>query len=252
MIDEISVSPRRTQKSDGSVKARRESIDMSADTGGGYDDPKTSGMAIAALVLALLGCTAPIGLILGIIAAVQIGNDPRRLSGSGLATAAIIVGAIFSVAALLTLPAAVLFPVFARAREKARHTQCLNNERQLATAMRMYVEDNDGYAPPADAWSDALLPYTGNAGIFACPADGTGDACGYAYNPALDAVEMPDDAKRTDLAVLWDGNGGWNAAGDATSVEFRHNGGANAAFADGHVKWFLEHGATTPWAGGER
>ncbi|HCU36854.1 MAG TPA: hypothetical protein DGT21_15825 [Armatimonadetes bacterium] len=226
---------------------------MSADTGGGCDGPKTSGMAIAALVLALLGCTSPIGLILGIIAAVQIGNNPRRLSGSGLATAAIIVGAIFSLAAFFTVPmgAAILFPVFARAREKARQEQCLNNERQLATAMQMYVEDNDGYAPPANAWSDALLPYTGNAETFACPADAASGPCGYAYNVALDAVEMPDDAKRAELAVLWDGNGGWNAAGDATSIEFRHNGGANAAFADGHVKWFLEHGGTTPWSGGQ-
>lgn len=69
--------------------------------------PKTSGMAIAGLVLALLGLTAPIGLILGIVALIQIGNNPRRLSGSGLAIAAIVIGAIVSlVLIVVAVPAA--------------------------------------------------------------------------------------------------------------------------------------------------
>ena len=69
--------------------------------------PKTSGMAIAGLVLALLGLTAPIGLILGIVALIQIGNNPRRLSGNGLAIAAIVIGAMLSLVLLVVaVPAA--------------------------------------------------------------------------------------------------------------------------------------------------
>ena len=68
-------------------------------------EPKTSGMAIAAFVLSLLGCTAPIGVILGIVALVQISNDPRRLKGNGWAIAAIAIGAIMAIIALLAIPA---------------------------------------------------------------------------------------------------------------------------------------------------
>ena len=48
------------------------------------------------------------------------------------------------VIAIIAILAAILFPVFAQAREKARQTACLSNEKQLGMAARMYMEDNDG------------------------------------------------------------------------------------------------------------
>src|SRR3989441_8541141 len=55
------------------------------------------------------------------------------------------------VIAIIAILAAILFPVFAHAREKARQTSCLSNLRQLATGMAMYAEDSDGLYPPVVA-----------------------------------------------------------------------------------------------------
>jgi prepilin-type N-terminal cleavage/methylation domain-containing protein/prepilin-type processing-associated H-X9-DG protein len=86
---------------------------------------------------------------------------------------------VISVIAIL---AALLFPVFAQAREKARQTTCLSNERQLGMAIAMYVEDNDEMYPwsymkeGAEVfWPDIVSPYargysvTAGGGILACP-----------------------------------------------------------------------------------
>src|SRR5438105_3723205 len=73
------------------------------------------------------------------------------------------------VIAIIAILAAVLFPVFAQAREKARQTACLNNQKQLATAIGLYEDANDGYyvvhIDPNDpqtrslAWPELLRPY---------------------------------------------------------------------------------------------
>jgi len=51
------------------------------------------------------------------------------------------------VIAILAILAAILFPVFAHAREKARQTSCLSNLKQLATATQMYLQDYDSIFP---------------------------------------------------------------------------------------------------------
>lgn len=89
------------------------------------------------------------------------------------------------VIAIIAILAAILFPVFAQAREKARETACISNARQIGLAVRMYVQDYDEtfpifYAyntqPPADVVGHlgievGLLPYTKNKDIFRCPND---------------------------------------------------------------------------------
>lgn len=80
------------------------------------------------------------------------------------------------VIAIIAILAAILFPVFAQAREKARETQCISNLRQLGTATQMYVQDHDGIYPVA--WNpytgygfDYLLyPYVKNLGVYECPS----------------------------------------------------------------------------------
>ncbi|GAH67153.1 unnamed protein product, partial [marine sediment metagenome] len=52
------------------------------------------------------------------------------------------------VIAIIAILAAILFPVFARAREKARQTSCLSNVKELTLAFLMYVDDYDEYLPP--------------------------------------------------------------------------------------------------------
>ena len=88
------------------------------------------------------------------------------------------------VIAIIAILAAILFPVFAQAREKARQSTCLSNMKQLGTAFQMYVQDYDEIFPPAasenfDGWAKRVFPYVGMEGqtnwtkahIFRCPGD---------------------------------------------------------------------------------
>ena len=110
------------------------------------------------------------------------------------------------VIAIIAILAAILFPVFAKAREAARKTACLSNMKQLATAALMYAEDYDENLVPAGSryahqhelcingdtqyrtgtpwvfWAIMLMPYVKNDGIFTCP-DRPADGCwGYSMN----------------------------------------------------------------------
>ncbi len=51
------------------------------------------------------------------------------------------------VIAIIAILAAILFPVFANAKERARQAKCLNNLKQLTVAFQAYVDDNNGYTP---------------------------------------------------------------------------------------------------------
>ncbi len=93
------------------------------------------------------------------------------------------------VIAIIAILAAILFPVFAQAREAARKAQCLSNLKQLGNGMMMYSTDNDGSYVPWTArdangkdivdpvtgvaltWDRLIQPYTKNNGILACPSD---------------------------------------------------------------------------------
>ncbi len=87
------------------------------------------------------------------------------------------------VIAIIAILAAILFPVFAQAREKARQTSCTSNMKQLGTAMMMYVQDYDqNYAQvwytDTGHWANVILPYLGQGkqiwtgGIMICPSAG--------------------------------------------------------------------------------
>ena len=94
------------------------------------------------------------------------------------------------VIAIIAILAAILFPVFATAREKARQTACLSNEKQLGIALIQYFQDYDEYAVPGrdpygtgNCWAGILYPYIKSVGVFLCPSDTqSGDICSYAYN----------------------------------------------------------------------
>ncbi len=83
------------------------------------------------------------------------------------------------VIAIIAILAAILFPVFARAREKARQTSCLSNLKQIGLGFLMYSQDYDeklfGARLPLDGWTGAVMPYVKNEQIFTCPSwSGTG------------------------------------------------------------------------------
>lgn len=86
------------------------------------------------------------------------------------------------VIAIIAILAAILFPVFAQAKEAAKKTSCLNNTKQMATALYIYAQDNedtlsqtswenDSAHPYQVHWTYLLQPYIKNWNIFVCPSD---------------------------------------------------------------------------------
>ena len=83
------------------------------------------------------------------------------------------------VIAIIAILAAILFPVFAQAREKARSISCLSNCRQMGLSYMMYVQDYDetfifaqgGASTGGDGWGGRVYPYVKNAGVYKCPDD---------------------------------------------------------------------------------
>jgi len=114
------------------------------------------------------------------------------------------------VIAIIAILAAILFPVFAQARESARTISCLSNEKQIALGLLQYTQDYDEHFPvyyydlPAaqqgkpDApwgpwpnvhfgWDKAIYPYVKNVQVFRCPSNGKG----------VDTDSTGDDSKPT-------------------------------------------------------
>jgi len=98
------------------------------------------------------------------------------------------------VIAIIAILAAILFPVFAKVREKARQTSCLSNEKQLGLGFLQYAQDNDeryftgvpdktdssgNYEGEGEGWGGSVYPYVKSVGVFKCPDDNT-----TAYNGA--------------------------------------------------------------------
>jgi prepilin-type N-terminal cleavage/methylation domain-containing protein len=94
------------------------------------------------------------------------------------------------VIAIIAILAAILFPVFAQAREKARQATCLSNFKQIGTGVMMYVQDWDETYPPNRlaqmpgggqcfgrgsqkliTWKTVTLPYVKNFGVYRCPSN---------------------------------------------------------------------------------
>jgi len=84
------------------------------------------------------------------------------------------------VIAIIAILAAILFPVFARARDAARKTTCTSNLKQIGTAILMYAQDYDECLVPASTgtcqmpdsfgWGDLIQPYAKNTGLLKCPS----------------------------------------------------------------------------------
>jgi len=197
------------------------------------------------------------------------------------------------VIAIIALLAAILFPVFARARENARKSSCASNLKQLTLAWQQYTQDYDERACPSVYFSPdfsqetgwdfdmkwnpdftvnstnlgLIGPYTKNQQIQQCPSfTGKGygrPQTGYAYNTtyigALDTSATPAKLPATlsqithpSATVLFADGGYYDFDGKIAGANFlrapsdsffpygkahfRHNGSANVAYADGHVK----------------
>jgi prepilin-type N-terminal cleavage/methylation domain-containing protein/prepilin-type processing-associated H-X9-DG protein len=111
------------------------------------------------------------------------------------------------VIAIIAILAAILFPVFAQAREQARKTSCLSNMKQIGLGASMYVQDWDEKFPRAwggctPTWYVEIEPYikvglsagnwnTGGGNFWHCPSDGKGNNNSYTGNALLLGVKNP-------------------------------------------------------------
>ncbi len=123
------------------------------------------------------------------------------------------------VIAIIAILAAILFPVFAQARAKARQTACLSNMKQIGTSITMYAQDFDECVVPSQngaqgtnlsSWPTLIQPYIKNAGVFVCPgADETpafADSQYIATSPKRAYVGITVNAPTASPPVAGDGS----------------------------------------------
>ncbi|RYX82116.1 DUF1559 domain-containing protein [bacterium] len=127
------------------------------------------------------------------------------------------------VIAIIAILAAILFPVFARARENARRASCQSNERQIGLGALQYMQDYDetlffsfyGTAGNSDAtnykWMDAIFPYVKSEQVFTCPSDSASNSR-YIFHSKPEALTTATPGQNYGSYGL---NGAYGAAGDA-------------------------------------
>jgi prepilin-type N-terminal cleavage/methylation domain-containing protein/prepilin-type processing-associated H-X9-DG protein len=107
----------------------------------------------------------------------QSSSDRRPRAGFTLIELLVVI-------AIIAILAAILFPVFAQAREKARQTSCLSNEKQIGLGILMYAQDFDETYPFSQrydpsvghiwgmSWAVVTQPYAKSYDVYRCPSDG--------------------------------------------------------------------------------
>jgi prepilin-type N-terminal cleavage/methylation domain-containing protein/prepilin-type processing-associated H-X9-DG protein len=121
------------------------------------------------------------------------------------------------VIAVIAILAAILFPVFAQAREKARSAACLSNQKQIALALSLYEQDFDGIYPftveldtntgQSIEWDDVVTPYIKGGsvgGILACPSASSRDLA-YSLNWTVGGRSLATVTAPAGLVVTGDG-----------------------------------------------
>ncbi|MEN6549739.1 MAG: DUF1559 domain-containing protein [Armatimonadia bacterium] len=180
------------------------------------------------------------------------------------------------VIAIIAILAAILFPVFAKAREKARQSSCLSNVKQLGLAFQQYAQDYDECLPmyvdhsynfTQMAWYVVIQPYLKNSQVLMCPSvsraarqtdygviyptvsnRGSAASLGQIQYPAETAcvaeTENQNASGATGSALYLCYSPFTYALGSVTGGYYyglswpgRHNDGNNIGFVDGHAKW---------------
>jgi hypothetical protein len=145
--------------------------------------PQTAGLAIASLILGILGIIIPIiaslgAIICGHIARSEIRRSNGRLEGAGMALAGLIMGYLLFAVVPLAIVAGIALPVFAEVQLRGSETKSLSNAKQIATACKLYAVDNSGAYPSK---LDQLVPdYLPDRSLFASPLS-PGESMAYYY-----------------------------------------------------------------------
>jgi prepilin-type N-terminal cleavage/methylation domain-containing protein/prepilin-type processing-associated H-X9-DG protein len=140
------------------------------------------------------------------------------------------------VIAVIAVLAAILFPVFGKAREKARQSSCLNNQRQIATALTLWAQDHDTTFPAAaSVWGDLAL----DKGVLVCPTKGKKTLNAYGYNSFVadkTLSQIPTPSVITLTADCTPAATPSNLLSTAGDLEKRHGKFVIASYVDGHVE----------------
>lgn len=203
-------------------------------------DARTSGLAVAALVLGILSIftllitTLP-AIICGIIAVVKINKSRGQLKGMGLAITGIALPvAVLPVIAMLL---AILMPALGKVKAQAQRIVCETNLRGLTIATMTYSLDYDNEFPTGNKWCNLLIdeadvPPTS----LNCPAERE-VPFGYGFNSNLEGRTFDD--VEADVVLMFEIEGGRNVTGGPELLYTgRHEDeGCNIAFVDGHVEF---------------
>jgi len=198
---------------------------------------KTSGLAIASLVLAVLSpftcmMSAIPAIILGIVALVKINKSQGRLKGNGLAIAGLAVP--FVVLPIIGILMGILMPALARVRQVAIRQVCAKNMSALGKAMLIYACDYDDMFPTPLKWCDLLIEHAEvTPKTFLCKGAHEGP-CNYAMNRNIEKLGI---TAPPDMVWLFETTPGWNQSGgpEILSTENHQGEGCNILFVDGHV-----------------
>lgn len=175
------------------------------------------------------------------------------------------------VIAIIAILAAILFPVFAKAREKARQTSCLSNTKQMGLGMMQYLQDydetfascirgtfqdastytsgaacvgmpcgkywvNDGISTGGYwSWADSIYPYVKNLPVYTCPSQSDFQYMSYGYSAYISGVWIKVTGDPGTVTPI----------GDAQVSRPSELG----LFVDDHVRWNIYAAPINPWAG---
>ena len=151
-------------------------------------------------------------------------TSASRKSNRLVIIAVVAVGA-FVLLVTMAIMAAIIIPVFGRARQKVQQTTCLSNLKQIGLAFHMYAQANDGLLPPAESWPEALQPYLKREDIYTCPT--TGEQ--YIFDEALGGQTLGAITNPDQVPLAWDAPRGR----DPTTGP--HAGKFFVVYADGHA-----------------
>ncbi|HZP80078.1 MAG TPA: DUF1559 domain-containing protein [Chthonomonadaceae bacterium] len=125
------------------------------------------------------------------------------------------------VIAIIAILAAILFPVFAQAREQARKTACLAQAKQLGLAIQMYVQDYDEVMPMLESggaqfaqftWPQMIMPYMKNWQLIRCPSDGAANDQTYLSPSHCWFCSSPPTQSQIEVMRGYQANYGYNYA----------------------------------------
>ena len=137
------------------------------------------------------------------------------------------------VIAIIAILAAILFPVFSKAREKARQASCTSNQKQIALAVTIWIQENDEKTPPDAATIWGLVP----AKVLICSTAGRDVSPGYGVRQGTLGKSLGSFSDASAVLLTADSEVANRLLVVPADVILRHSKGAIASFLDGHVEY---------------